>query len=62
MQITAIIKEEFADVRPDAQYPRWTSHVGESEENLKSRMRNKGCDPARYEWSTGGTTSGGNGA
>lgn len=55
--ITAKLKDEYEDVRPDCTYPKWTAHVGEDEEHLKGRMRNKGCTPDRYDWNGSSTPS-----
>jgi hypothetical protein len=46
----AVLKEEYTDVRPESQFPQWSAHAGEDVEHLKGRMRNKGCDPDKYEW------------
>jgi hypothetical protein len=50
-QIIATIKEEYTDSSPDKTFPKWVAYVGESREHLEGRMRNKGCDPSKYEWS-----------
>jgi hypothetical protein len=57
MTITAVLKEEFKDVRPDSQYPQWLSLTGETIDHLKERMAAKGCNPERYDWN-GGDTNG----